>query len=127
MRQRRLNDKMTIFPDPHLRPNAQPEDIYRGQKVYQRIGQANRYNKILGHLGCCCRSFVGLTAEAVGIAQIASASFTNNSNGTYTIKTSGNATTIVLRGVGKTPLIDETFPIYDMTVTASSQIPEKIN
>jgi hypothetical protein len=78
-------------------------------------------------LGGGGRSFVGLTADAVGIAQIASGSFTDNSNGTYTITTAGNATTITFHGVGKVDIGDGTFPTYEMTVSATSQTPEKIN
>jgi homoserine kinase len=78
-------------------------------------------------LGGGGKSFVSLTADAVGLAQIATAAYTNNSNGTYTIKTAGTATTVVLRGVGKVALSDETFPTFDMTVTSSTQTLEKIN
>jgi Tfp pilus assembly protein PilE len=72
-------------------------------------------------------SFVGLTADATGIGILASPAFTNNANGTYTIKTAGTATTVVLHGVGKTALSDGTFPTYDMSVTAQTQVPTKIN
>ncbi len=57
-----------------------------------------------------CNSFAGLTADASGLVQLASTAFTDNANGTYTIKTSGTATTIVLHGVGKAALNDGTFP-----------------
>src|SRR5450759_4506187 len=72
-------------------------------------------------------SFVGLTADAPGLGLLASTAFTNNANGTYTIKTAGMATTLVVHGVGKTALSDGTFPTYDMTVTSQSQVPTKIN
>lgn len=72
-------------------------------------------------------SFVGLTADATGIGILASPAFTDNANGTYTIKTAGTATTVVIHGVGKTALSDGTFPTYDMTVTAQTQVPTKIN
>ena len=72
-------------------------------------------------------SFVGLTADATGIGILASPAFTNNANGTYTVKTAGTATSVVLHGVGKTALSDGTFPTYDMTVTAQTQTPAKIN
>jgi hypothetical protein len=72
-------------------------------------------------------SFVGLTADATGIGILASPAFTDNANGTYTVKTAGTATTVVIHGVGKTALSDGTFPTYDMTVTAQTQVPTKIN
>ena len=69
----------------------------------------------------------GITADAAGLALLASTAFTNNANGTYTVKTAGSATQVVLRGVGKTALSDGTFPTYDMTVTSQTQAPTKIN
>jgi len=78
-------------------------------------------------LGGGGNSFVGLTADATGLALLASTAFTSNANGDYTIKTAGTATQVVLHGVGKTALSDGTFPTYDMTVTSSSQTPSKIN
>jgi Tfp pilus assembly protein PilE len=78
-------------------------------------------------LGGGGNSFVGLTADAPGLALLASTAFTTNANGTYTIKTAGTATAVVLHGVGATALSDNSFPTYDMTVTSSSQTPSKIN
>ncbi len=72
-------------------------------------------------------SFVGLTADANGIGILASPSFTNNSNGTYTIKTAGTATTVVLHGVGKISMSDGTFPSYDVLVNSQTQTPTKLN
>ena len=78
-------------------------------------------------LGGGGNSFVGLTADATGLGILASTAFTNNANGTYTVKTAGTATTVVLHGVGKTALSDGTFPSYDMTVTQQTQTPSKLN
>ena len=78
-------------------------------------------------LGGGGNSFVGLTADATGLGLLASTAFTDNANGTYTIKTAGTATTLVLHGVGKTALSDGTFPTFDMTVTSQTQVPTKIN
>jgi len=72
-------------------------------------------------------SFVGLTADAAGLGNLASTSFMNNPNGTYSIKTAGSAMTIVLHGIGKTALSDGTFPSYDTTVTSQRQSPTKLN
>ena len=78
-------------------------------------------------LGGGGRTFVGLTADALGMSQISTAAFSDNLNGTYTIKTPGDITTVVFRGVGKTGLSDGTYPTYEMTVTASGQTLGKIN
>jgi len=78
-------------------------------------------------LGGGGNSFVGLTADATGLGDLASVAFTNNANGTYTVKTAGTATTIVLHGVGKTALSDGSFCSYDMTVTNQTQTPTKLN
>ncbi len=78
-------------------------------------------------LGGGGNSFVGLTADAAGLGNLASTAFTNNPNGTYSIKTAGTATTVVLHGIGKTALSDGTFPSYDMSVTSQTQTPTKLN
>lgn len=52
-------------------------------------------------LGGGSKSFGGLTANARGIGLLAGVKYTDNANGTYTIKTAGNATQVVLHGVGK--------------------------
>jgi hypothetical protein len=72
-------------------------------------------------------SFVELTADSAGLAILASTAFTNNVNGTYTIKTAGRADEVVLRGVGKVKLEDGSFPIYDVKVKASSMSVTKVN
>ena len=76
-------------------------------------------------LGGGGNSFVGLTADATGLALLSSTAFTNNANGAYTIKTAGTATTVVLHGVGTTALTDGSFPSYDMTVTNQTQDADK--
>jgi hypothetical protein len=78
-------------------------------------------------MGGGSNSFVGLTADARGIGLLAGVKFTDNTNGTYTIKTAGTATDVVLHGVGKVMISDGTFPEYDMTVTVLGQVPAKIN
>jgi hypothetical protein len=72
-------------------------------------------------------SFVELTADSAGLAILASTQFTNNLNGTYTIKTAGTANEVVIRGVGKVKLEDGTFPIFDAIVKAKSISVTKVN
>ena len=78
-------------------------------------------------MGGGSNSFVGLTADARGIGLLAGMKYTDNANGTYSIKTAGTATEVVLQGVGKVSMSDGTFPTYDMTVTATAQVPTKVN
>ncbi len=89
--------------------------------------RAQRYYAKPVRLGGGGNSFLGLTADPSGLALLASTVFTDNANGTYTIKSAGKVTSIVLHGVGKKALRDGTFPSYDMTVTASTQTPSKLN
>lgn len=78
-------------------------------------------------LGGGGNSFVGLSADSVGLGLLASSAFTDNANGKYTIKTAGTTTTLIFRGVGKTALSDGSFATYDMTVTNQTQLPAKVN
>ncbi|HTR81462.1 MAG TPA: hypothetical protein VMM58_07505 [Bacteroidota bacterium] len=89
--------------------------------------KAQQYYAKPTSLGGGGNSFVGLTADATGIGILASVAFTSDANGTYTVKTAGTATSVVLHGVGKTALSDGTFPSYDMTVSAQTQVPSKLN
>ena len=70
---------------------------------------------------------MGLTADATGISILAGTAFSNNANGVYTVKTAGTAASVVLEGVGKVALSNGSFCTYDMTVTAQTQTPTKIN
>ena len=88
-------------------------------------GKAQKYCHTPATLTGGGNSFVGLTADASGLAQLASTAVTDNSNGKYTIKTAGTATSVVLHAVGKTTLNDGTFPTYrydrDSGNTSSNQ------
>ncbi len=89
--------------------------------------KAQQYNAKPKNQGGGGNSFVGLTADAPGLALLALTTFTNNANGVYTIKTAGTAATVILHGVGKVALSDGTFPAYDMAVTLKTQTPTKTN
>ncbi|HTR80078.1 MAG TPA: hypothetical protein VMM58_00515 [Bacteroidota bacterium] len=89
--------------------------------------KATHYRSRPTTLGGGGNSFVGLTADASGLATLASPSFTNNPNGIYSIKTAGTSTQVVLRGVGKVAMDGGSFPTYDMTVTSQTRIISKIN
>jgi len=89
--------------------------------------KAQQYYSKPTTLGGGGNTFAALTADATGLAQLATTAFTDNANGTYTIKDAGTDTEIVFEGVGKTALSDGTFPTYDMSVTASTQTPVKLN
>ena len=64
-------------------------------------------------------SFVGLTADAAGMLILSTSNFSDNTNGTYTIKTAGTSSQVVFRGVGKTALSDGSYPTIEVTVTRS--------
>ena len=78
-------------------------------------------------IGGGSKSFVGLTADARGIGLLAGTKYTGNANGTYTIKSDGTPTEVVLRGVGKVMMSDESFPEYELTVTIQTQTLVKVN
>jgi hypothetical protein len=75
------------------------------------------------------KSFVGLTADkrGIGIGMLAGAKYADNANGKYTIKTDGTPTEVVLHGIGKVAMSDQTFPEYDLTVTIQTQTLSKVN
>ncbi len=90
--------------------------------------KAQQYRAKPVSLGGGGNSFVGLTDIGVlGIGLLATTGFADNPNGTYSIKTAGTATQVEFHGVGKVALSDNTFPTYDMMVTALTQTPTKIN
>lgn len=78
-------------------------------------------------MGGGSNSFVGLTADARGIGMLAGTKYTDNVNGTYTIKTAGTADQVVIHGIGKVAMSDGSFPEYDMTVASQAQTLTKIN
>ena len=78
-------------------------------------------------MGGGSKSFVGLTADARGIGLLAGTKYTDNANGTYSIKTAGTATEVVLHGIGKVVMSDGTYPEYDVTVSNQSQNLAKVN
>jgi len=89
--------------------------------------KAQHYYSRPSTMGGGNKSFVGLTADARGIGMLAGTAYTNNANGTYTVKTDGNATSVVLEGVGKVVMSDGTYCTYDMTVTIQDQNLSRLN
>ena len=89
--------------------------------------KAQHYYSRPATMGGGNKSFVGLTADVRGVGMLAGTAYTNNANGTYTIKTDGTATEVVLHGVGKVVMSDGTYPEYDITVTIQSQTLTKVN
>lgn len=60
--------------------------------------RAQQYYRRPTALGGGGNSFVGLTADAAGLAKLTSKP--SNANGTYSIMTAGTASSVVLKGVG---------------------------
>lgn len=72
-------------------------------------------------------SFTGLSADAAGMLKLVTAQFSNNSNGTYTIKTAGDNASVVFQGVGKTAMTDGSYPTIEVTVTPKGQTISIVN
>ena len=89
--------------------------------------KAQHYYSRPSTMGGGSKSFVGLTADARGVGMLAGLKYTDNANGTYTIKTDGTSTEVVLRGVGKVVMSDGTYPTYDVTVGNQTQVLVKVN
>ncbi|HTX20147.1 MAG TPA: hypothetical protein VMG34_15965 [Bacteroidota bacterium] len=89
--------------------------------------KAQHYYSRPSTMGGGNKSFVGLTADARGIGMLAGTAYTNNANGAYHIKADGNATTVVLEGIGKVVMSDGTYCTYDMTVTIQDQNLTRLN
>ncbi len=89
--------------------------------------KAQHYYSRPSTMGGGSKSFVGLTADARGVGMLAGLKYTDNANGTYTIKTDGTSTEVVLRGVGKVVMSDGTYPTYDITVGNQTQALVKVN
>lgn len=82
-------------------------------------GRAQQYFVKPAAMGGGGQSFVGLTADSAGIALLTSAA--TNDNGSYSIQTAGNATQVVLRGVGSEDGDgDGTNVTLDVTVSSSA-------
>ena len=62
--------------------------------------RAEQYFRRPTALGGGQGSFAGLTADVSGLKRLTSMTNGTNANGTYTIVTAGNATTVVLQGLG---------------------------
>lgn len=67
-------------------------------------------------------SFVGLTADAAGMALLASDAFAQNGNGTYSILTAGDATHVVLLATGNVYLSDGSFATITCEVMPSGNV-----
>jgi hypothetical protein len=89
--------------------------------------KAQQYYSKPASLGGGQNSFVGLTADATGIGILASTAFSNNANGIYSVKTAGTASYVVLEGVGKVAMSNNSYCTYDMSVTVQTQTPIKLN
>lgn len=82
--------------------------------------KAKHYYKRPRSIGGGGHSFEGLSGTT-GMAILVTVNFSDNSNGTYTIKEDGDANRVVFRGVGKTAMDDGTGPILECSVTPTSQ------
>src|SRR5512142_11071 len=63
--------------------------------------RAQQYYRRPTALGGGGNSFVGLTADAAGLAKLTNMGAAGNSNGTYSISSAGTANQVEITGVGK--------------------------
>ena len=80
--------------------------------------RAQEYYRRPVTLGGGGNSFVGLTANAAGLAKLTSKA--SNANGSYDITTAGTATTVVLQGTGVEKGSDGSAILVTMSVFADS-------
>ncbi|MBW7889066.1 MAG: hypothetical protein H3C35_12035 [Bacteroidetes bacterium] len=78
-------------------------------------------------MGGGSHSFVGLTADSLGLHKISTIEFSDNSNGKYSIITAGDASHVIFKGVGNVELEDGTFPTLTLTVTPQGQVLSILN
>jgi Tfp pilus assembly protein PilE len=62
--------------------------------------RAQQYFRRPKSLGGGGNSFVGLTADAAGLAKLTNMASGKNANGTYTIQSAGTANQVTIQGVG---------------------------
>jgi Tfp pilus assembly protein PilE len=62
--------------------------------------RAQQYYRRPASLGGGGNSFVGLTADAAGLAKLTNMASGKNANGTYTIQAAGTANQVTIQGVG---------------------------
>jgi Tfp pilus assembly protein PilE len=62
--------------------------------------RAQQYYRRPASLGGGGNSFVGLTADAAGLAKLTNMASGKNANGTYTIQSAGTANQVTIQGVG---------------------------
>ncbi len=72
-------------------------------------------------------SFVGVTADAAGMAKISSQEFADNEHGTFIVQTAGTTSLVILQAVGKVELPDGTFPTYNCRVRNRKYLTQRIN
>lgn len=88
--------------------------------------RARQYYMKAKYYGGGGRSFVGLDGDT-GMKILATQKYYDNDNATYSIKTAGTATEVVLHGVGKKALGDGVdYPEYDCTVTPTGITMERV-
>lgn len=105
---------ITVFDDALVSNNR---DAVQSDLAALSVYARKYYNKPI-HTGGGGHSFVGLTADAAGQNKIAPIHSWNNDNGTYSISTAGDASLVILTGVGKVKLPDGNYPTYNCRVRA---------
>lgn len=114
---------ITIYNDALISNNR---DTVQTDLIDLSVYAREYYNKPV-NMGGGGHSFVGLTADAAGQEKIAPLGSWSNENGTYTISTAGDASLVILTGVGKVQLPDGTYPTYFCRVRARKNLMQLVH
>jgi hypothetical protein len=79
--------------------------------LVQIATRAQQYFNRSTSTGGGSRSYIGLTADSLGLSKLISTGFMTNGNGHYSIRTAGTASQVVIEGMGNVELSDGSFPI----------------
>jgi len=90
--------------------------------LVQLAAKSQQYFRKPIALGGGGNSFVGLTADAAGLAKLVSTNFSDNDNGLYTISTLGTAGGVVFTGHGKSVLANGKYCAFTCTVTPAGYV-----
>jgi hypothetical protein len=114
---------ITLYDDHMIEANR--DDIQRD--LVEISGKAMKYYFSSRTVGGGGHSFVGLTADAAGMAKLVTPAFADNEHGTYTISTAGDGALVIIQGVGKVQLPDGTYPMYVSRVRARKFLLQLVN
>ncbi len=78
--------------------------------------KAQQYYNTPASMAGGAHTYIGLTANAAGMARLVSTELSNNGNGVYSIRTAGTVSQVVLEAVGNAEMSDGTYPTLSCIV-----------